>query len=346
MTARERDQLQATDEQEIRQQSIVIRYPYVETAEIARERLLTIAGVLEVTQTIYPGGVTPPPPYNHPPARAYSNGLLEHINHSMVSAERPIYLMHISDQNAVPPYQPFLIEFLAADAAFDLPHQSLGMTVENRVMTIEYLLPRSGSGVSNRSFYAHSQGLPPGVHEVRIVGRHADGTRVEFYSMSFRVTEPPPTVPVYSLYHPNIDHYFLTTCGSERDEAIQDGWISADAGFDVWPAHGPYNDSWPVCRFYSPDVNSHFFTANENECMKLQAPDSGWIFENVRFRVLPSQNGTCPSETVPVWRLFNNRQAQQDSNHRFVAGNETYRAMIADGWSGEEVAFCAPPAAR
>src|SRR5690606_29009023 len=130
MTARERDQLQATDEQEIRQQSIVIRYPYVETAEIARERLLTIAGVLEVTQTIYPGGVTPPPPYNHPPARAYSNGLLEHINHSMVSAERPIYLMHISDQNAVPPYQPFLIEFLAADAAFDLPHQSLGMTVE------------------------------------------------------------------------------------------------------------------------------------------------------------------------------------------------------------------------
>jgi hypothetical protein len=47
--------------------------------------------------------------------------------------------------------------------------------------------------------------------------------------------------------------------------------------------------------------------------------------------------------TTPVWRLYNDRAAQLDSNHRFVASGETYRAMIAEGWIGEGVAFCSPP---
>jgi hypothetical protein len=256
-------------------------------------------------------------------------------------------LHNVPDVNAVPPYRQFLVSFLATEAAVDLPHQSLGMTVEGRIVTIEYLLPGMDDTTSTRGFYTHVKGLPPGEHEIRIVGRRADGTRVQFYSLPIVVAAPPATVPVYSLYHPEIDHYFLTSCESERDDALQDGWISADAGFNAWPAHGPfptYISSEAVCRFYSPAVNSHFYTISENECLKLQLPDSGWHFEGVVFRALPSAGDTCPPETEPVWRLYNNRHAAQDSNHRFVVGSETYRAMIADGWSGEHIAFCSPPA--
>jgi len=56
--------------------------------------------------------------------------------------------------------------------------------------------------------------------------------------------------------------------------------------------------------------------------------------------------GACPVGTDPVWRLFNNRVAELDSNHRFVANQGTYRMMIADGWVGEGVAFCSPPTAE
>ena len=45
---------------------------------------------------------------------------------------------------------------------------------------------------------------------------------------------------------------------------------------------------------------------------------------------------------TPVWRLYNDRFAQADSNHRFVASPDTYRHMIANGWIGEGVAFCSP----
>ena len=100
----------------------------------------------------------------------------------------------------------------------------------------------------------------------------------------------------------------------------------------------------PVCRFYSSLVNSHFYTGDEEECAILQVEDHGWEYEGIAFQALLPANGACPAGTDPVWRLFNNRVAEMDSNHRFVASSETYRAMMADGWVGEGVAFCSPPA--
>ena len=64
------------------------------------------------------------------------------------------------------------------------------------------------------------------------------------------------------------------------------------------------------------------------------------------------KKGVCPPGTNPVWRMFNNRHHEQDSNHRFLTSSETYRSMtrareydtwISDRWAGEGVAFCSPP---
>jgi serine protease len=67
-----------------------------------------------------------------------------------------------------------------------------------------------------------------------------------------------------------------------------------------------------------------------------------WQYEGIAFQALLPVVGACPAGTDPVWRLYNNRFAEMDSNHRFVASSETYRTMIADGWQGEGVAFCSP----
>lgn len=98
-----------------------------------------------------------------------------------------------------------------------------------------------------------------------------------------------------------------------------------------------------MCRFYSALVNSHPCTADSAECEHLMQPASGWIYEGVVFRALMPKNDSCPTGSQPVWRLYNDRAAQQDSNHRFVVSGETYRSMMSNGWIGEGVGFCSPP---
>lgn len=158
------------------------------------------------------------------------------------------------------------------------------------------------------------------------------------------VEEAPPTQQVYALYLPEIKHYFITASEVEK-EGIRSYTIPVDVGFNAWSANGPAPESaLPVCRFYSYIVNSHFYTANEEECEMLKNDDSGWIYEGIAFQALvPAAGGACPPGTDPVWRLYNNRHAQQDSNHRFVPSLGIYHAMVADGWIGEGVAFCSPP---
>ena len=65
-------------------------------------------------------------------------------------------------------------------------------------------------------------------------------------------------------------------------------------------------------------------------------------YEGIAFRALVPTQGSCYPGTVPVWRLYNDRFAQADSNHRFVTSADTYRHMIANGRIGEGVAFCSP----
>ena len=90
-------------------------------------------------------------------------------------------------------------------------------------------------------------------------------------------------------------------------------------------------------------MNSHFYTADEEECELLKQEDAGWVYEGIAFQALvPVAGGACLPGTYPVWRLYNNRYAQLDSNHRFVASVGIYHAMMADGWLGEGVAFCSP----
>ena len=188
-------------------------------------------------------------------------------------------------------------------------------------------------------------GLPDGTYSVE--RKYPAHEFIDQVYGSLTVARAPPAQPVFTFYNESIRHYFITAGVAEKNSLLGGGggggWAIVDEGFNAWPAAGPAPDAAePVCRFYSAVVNSHFYTAGPSECEMLKQPSSGWTYEGIAFRALVPTKGSCYPGTVPVWRLYNDRAAQSDSNHRFVASVDTYRHMIANGWIGEGVAFCSP----
>ncbi|MCC6194478.1 MAG: hypothetical protein IT518_08430 [Burkholderiales bacterium] len=59
---------------------------------------------------------------------------------------------------------------------------------------------------------------------------------------------------------------------------------------------------------------------------------------------LPSSDGACPNNWIPVYRLWNNRA---DSNHRYTTEAATKAQMIArgyvaEGYGADAVSLCSP----
>lgn len=110
-------------------------------------------------------------------------------------------------------------------------------------------------------------------------------------------------------------------------------------------------DALPVCRFYGTPgkgPNSHFYTSDAAECAAVKM-DPGWTYEGVAFYAVDSGSyAFCTTDfsnnelTKPVYRLYNNRFASNDSNHRFTTEISLYREMPSQGWKAEGVAFCSP----
>jgi hypothetical protein len=155
--------------------------------------------------------------------------------------------------------------------------------------------------------------------------------------------------PVSEFYNLSTGHYFLTGF-SDEISAIQagaagPGWVLTGHTFltHSLPANGCSGSCGePVSRFYAPGPNSHFFTIDAVEAAALKQPGSGWIFEGYGFKAeRPDAAGGCAAGLTPVVRLYNNRFAFNDSNHRFVTGQDERARMVAKGWIDEGVKICA-----
>ncbi len=156
------------------------------------------------------------------------------------------------------------------------------------------------------------------------------------------------TTPVVEFFHATLNHYFITASAAEASFIDQGGagagWVrtgktfAAYASADAAPA-----GALPVCRFYGTPgkgPNSHFYTANAAECEGVKA-DPGWTYEGLAFYVAVPAGGQCASGTEPVYRNYNQRWQQNDSNHRYTTDQAVYNQMTAAGWSAEGVVFCA-----
>jgi serine protease len=156
-------------------------------------------------------------------------------------------------------------------------------------------------------------------------------------------------ITVREYFNSSLNHYFITA-STEEMNAIESGrmgagWSATGFSFRAYPAgsSAPAN-SWPVCRFYgSPGVgpNSHFYTVNPYECAATSR-DDGWWYEGLVFNVQVPLWGSCDLGTEPVYRAYNGRWAQNDSNHRYLTSRSEYQRMLALGWQAEGVVMCAP----
>lgn len=198
--------------------------------------------------------------------------------------------------------------------------------------------------------------LPPGAYRAEGWG-HPDtgGDPQRYFTRDFNVgTE----ATVVEFYQDILDHYFMSASGDEIDQLDaggQGGWKRTGQSFHGWLKQ---QDAPPgahaVCRFYAAGANSHFYTGDGAECAWLKALEQsqradadargqrflGWGYEGIAFWALLPQDGQCPAGTDPVWRAFNDRVAEDDMNHRFMADARQRAAM--EGWTDEGVAFCSP----
>jgi photosystem II stability/assembly factor-like uncharacterized protein len=166
----------------------------------------------------------------------------------------------------------------------------------------------------------------------------------------------PKTVKEY--YNANLRHYFITAEPTEQ-AAVENGgagpgWSATGDSFKAFGLSGAPSGTSPVCRFYgsiNPGPNSHFYTASAVECdyvRQLQATTPAgqpkWHYEGLVFASYLPVNGQCPAQApVPVYRAFNNRAAQIDSNHRFTTRQSEIQALVAQGWVAEGVVMCGTP---
>jgi hypothetical protein len=149
---------------------------------------------------------------------------------------------------------------------------------------------------------------------------------------------------VTEFYNTILNHYFLTA------NAVEAQSIDAGGSGPGWTrTGGRFKSGGPnaVCRFFGVQAqggpNGHFYTADPDECAAVKR-DPGWHFESLDFAITPAgPGGVCPQGLVNVYRAYNNRFAQHDSNHRLTADPAAYQSQVAAGWTGEGVVMCAQP---
>lgn len=106
---------------------------------------------------------------------------------------------------------------------------------------------------------------------------------VVYYALA-NVDEPSAT-PVHQLFSPNLNSYFYTTSGSERNR-LTDGypgvWDYQKIAFYVLPEGQHSIGASPVYRFWSDVLGCHFYTIDGAEKNKLinNYPDV-WRYEGV-----------------------------------------------------------------
>ena len=198
--------------------------------------------------------------------------------------------------------------------------------------------------------------LPEGNYQLDVVLKDflyypAAGVRRDYSYPSRPITVGPATnievADAVEYYNTLLQHYFITASmdemGSIEHFGAGPGWQPTGSGFRVFlsPIAAP-TGVLPVCRFYgTPGLgpNSHFYTVDAGECAMVKQ-DPGWTYEGIAFYLFAPVNGQCATGQQAVYRVYNNRYAQNDSNHRYMSDLNLYAQMQAQGWLPEGVAFC------
>jgi hypothetical protein len=145
-------------------------------------------------------------------------------------------------------------------------------------------------------------------------------------------------VTVTEFHHPGFNHYFITAYADEAAHLAAGGlppWVPTGHTFKVWG--GPDQGITSVCRFFSATFaprSSHFYSNNPAECPGLSAGGVWQLESPAAFYMMPTATGTCPSGTMPLYRLYNDGKSGAP-NHRYTIHTSVRTAMLAAGWLPE-----------
>ncbi len=156
---------------------------------------------------------------------------------------------------------------------------------------------------------------------------------------------------VSEFYHPQFDHYFITAYADEA-AGLTAGklppWVQTGQTFPVWQKAADGTAS--VCRFFSSTFSpksSHFYTHSPAECQQLRNGNVWQLEATDAFAVMPTTDGNCTANTVPLYRLYNNGMSGAP-NHRYTKSPAIRAQMAAAGWvaegSGPDSVFACIPA--
>ncbi len=253
------------------------------------------------------------------------------------------------------------VEVLVRSAAYFDP-RSMKVSVSGNVVRVdfEYLGNAPASGATPPGFMTYASvrvgGLAPGQYRAEAWAQPTTGGASEkFFTRDFATASQ---AYVVEYYQDKLDHYFITSSPDEiaaLDAGAHGGWKRTGQRFQAWArGYDAPPSAVPVCRFYAAGPNSHFYTGDARECDQLKQQEKGeranaaaqgqsfpgWAFEGIAFHALVPQNGQCPAATRPVYRAYNMRAQNMDSNHRFMV-DPVVRGSMA-GWADEGAQFCSP----
>ena len=154
-----------------------------------------------------------------------------------------------------------------------------------------------------------------------------------------------PDKTVVEYFNRNVGRYFVT--GRANEQALLDAQSASFArtGMQFRARDSTYRDrpETPVCRLYAaPEAggsNTHFHGTGE-DCTVLNTV-SQLRFEGFDFAVIKPASSVCPADAPnAVTRLFNNKAATNEGNHRYVVSAATKAKMLTQGWIDEGAVFC------
>jgi hypothetical protein len=195
-----------------------------------------------------------------------------------------------------------------------------------------------------------------GFRVLNAAGVQVAGFTLKSYSGGYSIPEraPPPAgiARAVEYYDAAFGTFFITANANEiaaLDSGTTPGWQRTGESFNVFTTSDTGRVG--VCRFFGEFVvqgrheSSHFYAPRGLGCEAVLGSPV-WKYEgDVFFSPLPAADGTCPSGSIPVFRLYNNGKGGMP-NHRFTTSESTMLDMLRDGYVAEGVGagvgMCSP----
>ena len=154
-----------------------------------------------------------------------------------------------------------------------------------------------------------------------------------------------PAATIVEFFNVPANKYFISSDPADwtmLDSLTSIGWKRTGVTFSAY-TQGQDARALPVYRFFAPSVASHFFTVSATE-RDLLASIPGLVAEGTTWYALPPVAGACASDSVGLYRTFNNGAdtGNGPANHRYFEDYSFYQSYALKGYALEGLSMCLP----